>query len=128
MKNPKSVRVAFWATTSFFALWMLFTAYAQLALPQVKQVFVHLGFPDYFRIELSIAKIVGVFILLVPVPERLKEWAYAGFAITLTSALIAHLSSGDGAAVYMWAVVAGVVLGVSYYFFRKPLVGGTGKA
>jgi len=33
----------------------------------------------------------GVVLLLVPVPARLKEWAYAGFAIDLGSALIAHL-------------------------------------
>ena len=38
----------------------------------------------------------GVAALLVPmVPARLKEWAYAGFAITLVSALIAHLAVGD---------------------------------
>ncbi len=31
-----------------------------------------------------------------PVPARFKEWAYAGFAINLASALIAHLSVGVG--------------------------------
>jgi len=31
-----------------------------------------------------------------PVPARLKEWAYAGFAINLATALIAHLSVGGG--------------------------------
>jgi hypothetical protein len=30
------------------------------------------------------------------VPARLKEWAYASFASDLGSALIAHLSVGDG--------------------------------
>ncbi|MGA3190243.1 MAG: DoxX family protein [Bryobacteraceae bacterium] len=112
-------RAGFWITTSFFGLWMLFTAYAQLTLPQVKQMFEHLGFPDYFRIELSIAKIAGVLILLIPAPARLKEWTFAGFAITLTSALIAHLSVGDGAAVYMWSVIAGMVLGLSYFFYHR---------
>jgi hypothetical protein len=119
MKNRKTLRAAFWATTTFFSVWMLFTAYAQMTLPQVRQVFVHLGFPDYFRIELSVAKIIGVLVLLAPVPARLKEWAYAGFAINLTSALIAHISVGDGAVVYMWSLVAGVVLGLSYFFLRK---------
>ena len=39
----------------------------------------------------------GVAALLVPmVPARLKEWTYAGFAITLVSALIAHFAVGDG--------------------------------
>ncbi len=125
MDNTKTLRVAFWATTSFFSLWMLFTAYAQLALPQVQQMFAHLGFPSYFRIELSIAKIVGVGLLLAPVPVRMKEWAYAGFAFTLTSALIAHLAAADGAAVYSWAGVAAVLLGISYFLYRKTSVAAT---
>ncbi len=41
--------------------------------------------------------------MLAPVPARLKEWAYAGFAITLASALIAHLSVGDGPEAWGWA-------------------------
>ena len=47
-------------------------------------------------------------LLLAPVPARLKEWAYAGFAITLGSALIAHLSVGDG--LEAWP---------SYFFWRR---------
>src|SRR5215470_10417380 len=62
-----------------------------LRLPQVAEAFRHLGFPAYFRVELSWAKLLGVVLLLAPVPARLKEWPYAGFAITLGSALIAHL-------------------------------------
>ena len=54
------------------------------------------GFPAYFRVELTWAKLLGVVPLLAPVPTQLKEWAYAGFAINLASALIAHLSMGDG--------------------------------
>ena len=55
-----------------------------------------LGFTDYFRVELAWAKLLGAVLLLAPVPAPLKEWAYAGFAITLGSALIAHLSIGEG--------------------------------
>jgi hypothetical protein len=73
---------------------MGFTAYAQLRLPQVAQQFTHLGFPDYFRLELSWAKFPGVVLLTTPVPARLKDWAYAGFAIDLASALITHLAVG----------------------------------
>ena len=43
-----------------------------------------LGFTDYFRVELAWAKLLGV-LLLAPVPPRLKEWAYAAFAVTLGS-------------------------------------------
>src|SRR2546428_7853354 len=65
---------------------MSFSAYAQLRLPQVAEAFTHLGFPAYFRVELSWAKLLGAVLMLAPVPARLKEWAYAGFAINLASA------------------------------------------
>src|SRR5438067_9941191 len=96
-----------------------FTAYAQLRLPQVAEMFTHLGFPDYFRVELSWAKLLGVVLLLAPVPAPLKEWAYAGFAITLGSALIAHFAVGDGPEVWSWAAATGVLCGVSYFFWRR---------
>jgi hypothetical protein len=111
--------VGFWITTALFCLQMAFTAYAQLHLPQVAEMFRHLGFPDYFRVELSYAKLLGVGLLLAPVPARLKEWAYAGFAITLASALIAHFSVGDGPEVWSWSAATGVLWALSYYFWRS---------
>lgn len=102
-KLSKGLVVGFWISTVLLALQMGFTAYAQLRLPQVAETFAHLGFPAYFRVELSWAKLAGVAAVLVPmVPARLKEWAYAGFAITLVSALIAHLAVGDGAVAWSW--------------------------
>ena len=72
------------------------TAHAQLRLPEVAEAFSDLGFPAYLRVELSWVKFVGVAPMLAPAPARLKEWAYAGFAIDLASALIARLRAGDG--------------------------------
>ena len=78
-----------------------------------------LGFTDYFRVELAWAKLLGVVLLLAPVPARLKEWAYAGFAITLASALIGHFSVGDGPEAWGFAAATGVLWGLSYYFWRR---------
>jgi hypothetical protein len=36
-----------------------------------------MGFTAYFRVELALAKLLGIVLLLSPVPARLKEWAYA---------------------------------------------------
>jgi hypothetical protein len=102
--RPRPLVVGYWIATTLFCLQMGFTAYAQLSLPVVAQMFTHLGFPDYFRVELSWAKLAGIVVLLAPVPARLKEWAHAGFAITLISALVAHLSVGDGPEVWSWAL------------------------
>jgi hypothetical protein len=117
--STKGVGIAYWIVTGLFALQMSFTAYAQLRLPQVAEAFTHLGFPGYFRVELSLAKWLGVLLLLVPVPARLKEWVYAGFAIDLASALIAHLAVGDPAAAWGWAAATAALWGVSYVLWRR---------
>ncbi len=118
---PRSNRtsIGFWIATALFCLQMSFTAYAQLRLPQVAQMFTHLGFPAYFRVELSWAKLLGVLLLLTPVPARLEEWAYAGFAINLASAIIAHLSMGDGPEAWGFAAATSVLWGLSYLFWRR---------
>lgn len=110
---------AFWTVTVLFCLQIGFTAYAQLRFPEVAQAFTHLGFPDYFRVELSWAKVLGVVFLLAPVPARLKEWAYAGFAINLGSAVVAHLAVGDGPEAWGFAVGTGVLWGLSYVLWRR---------
>jgi hypothetical protein len=117
--RPKSRHLGFWLTTVLFCLQIGFTGYAQLRLPQVAAAFAHLGFPDYFRVELSWAKFAGIALLLAPVPSRLKEWVYAGFAFDLASAVVAHVSVGDGVQAWGWAAATGVLLGLSYYFWRR---------
>lgn len=119
MSRSKGVAIAFWIATTLFCLQIGFTAYAQLSLPVVAQAFTHLGFPGYFRVELSWAKFFGIVMLFSPVPARLKEWAYAGFAITLGSALIAHFSVGDGPQAWGWAAGTWVLWGFSYFFWRR---------
>ena len=126
-KHAKSIKTGYWIATSLFALQMGFTAYAQLRLPQVAEAFRHLGFPAYFRVELSWLKLVGILVLLLPAPGRLKEWAYAGFAITLVSALIAHFSVGDDATQWSWAAATAVLWAVSYFFYWKQTSRESGK-
>jgi hypothetical protein len=86
--------------------------------------FVHLGFPPYFKVELTIAKVLGVLALVIPaVPLRVKAFAYAGFAITLVSAAIAHFGRGDARNLSVLYVIDPLVfvglLAVSYYYFDK---------
>ena len=117
--TPKANTIGYWIVTALFCLQMSFTVYAQLRLPEVAEAFIHLGFPAYFRVELSWAKLLGVVLLLAPVPARLKEWAYAGFAINLASALIAHLSMGDGPEAWAPSAATSVLWGLSYFFWRR---------
>lgn len=55
-----------------------------------------LGFPDFFRIELAVLKLLAVAILLIPVvPLQTKEWAYAGVGVFFITAIIAHFVHKD---------------------------------
>ena len=118
--TPKAKTIVYWIVTALFCLEMGFTAYYMLMrLPEGAQAITRLGFPAYFRVELAWAKLLGVALLLAPVPARLKEWAYAGFAIIVGSALIAHLSVGDGPEAWVYAAASGVLWGLSYFFWRR---------
>ena len=66
-------------------------------------------------------KVLGVVVLLAPVPPRLKEWTYAGSAIDLGSAVIAHPAVGDGPEAGGWAVGTGVLWTLSYVLWHRML-------
>jgi hypothetical protein len=90
MKNKKLI---YWILTVAISSFMLFAAwYAEAHKIEFTQ---RLGFPEYFRIELTIAKIIGAIVLLIPqTPTRIREWVYVGFSICLISAFIAKLNCG----------------------------------
>ena len=119
LPRSRAIAIGFWAITALFCLQIGFTAYAQLLLPQVAEAFTRLGFPDYFRVQLAFAKVLGIVVLLAPVPVRMKEWAYAGFGITLGSAVLAHLAVGDGPEAWGWAAGTGVLWLLSYMLWRR---------
>ncbi len=93
-----------------------------------KDAFRHLGLPNWFRLELTVAKFVGALCLVLPrVPRLAREFAYAGFAITIVSADVAHLSSGDPAWFILPHATFLAILIVSYLKFEK-LAGPRGPA
>ncbi len=126
-RAQRGLVVGFWIFTALFCLEMSFTAYYELLrLPEAAQAFTRLGFSAAaFRVELSWAKVAGVAALLMPmIPARgtvyvVKEWAYAGFAFNLASALIAHLSIRDRPAAIIPSAATSVLWGLSYFYWRR---------
>jgi hypothetical protein len=118
--------IVYWTTTGIVSAVMVFSIINFTFIdrfPFSEGAFVHLGLPNYFRTELTIAKALGVLALLVPsVPAKIKEFAYSGFAITLISASFAHFSSGDARISVLFVIDPLVflgLLGVSYFYFEK---------
>lgn len=115
----KKSTVAYWVTTGLLALLMAKSAAAYLTQEAVRVECHRLGFPDYFRVELAVAKLLGVLALLAPVGARAKEWAYAGFTILLVSAIIAHPAAGEPAQASAGAAGLLGVLAVSYALHQR---------
>ncbi len=109
----------YWGSTILLALMMAASGTMYFIAEDMAQTFAQLGFPDYFRIELGVAKILGAAALLVPLPRAVKEWTYAGFTISFVSAVIAHLASGDPIATIIPPVVAFLILAASYTTYHQ---------
>ena len=117
-----NTKYLYWGSTGLVALLALASGALYFVQPPT-ETFAHLGFPDYFRIQLGIAKLVGGVALLVPLPRWLKEWTYAGFAIDFGSALIAHLAVGDPLTSAVTPMVALIILLTSYMSYHRYILG-----
>ena len=115
----KIISIIYWATTALLSFAMLFSAYAYLTQPAMKQAFEHLGYPTHFRLELAVAKVLGALVLLAPVGPRLKEWAYAGFAFTFVAAFLGHTAVGDPVGERIAPLIALAVLTASYVSYHQ---------
>ena len=123
--NMKKDKLIYWIATGIVCSVMVFSAVnfnLSNPLGPMKGAFAHLGFPNYFKIELTVAKMLGVLALLMPrIPRTIKDFAYAGFAITLISASIAHFSSGDSLMFIVDPLLFLAALAVSYFYSNKNI-------
>ena len=119
MNRSKGMVIGFWIVTALFCLQIGFTAYAQLACRRWRRRSRTSASPITSGWSSRGPSCSASVLLLAPVPARLKEWAYAGFAINIVSALIAHIAVGDGPEAWGWAAGTGVLWGLSYFFWRR---------
>lgn len=119
----KKISIIYWTTTGIVSAVMVFsiisfTFFDNYIYPE--GAFAHIGLPNYFKVELTIAKVLGVIALLIPsVPFKIKEFAYFGFGITLFSASIAHYATGDGLMHIIDPLLFLTILMISYRYFLK---------
>jgi hypothetical protein len=115
----KRDKIFYWIATSLVALSGLIAGIMYFAFPPIVEEFKKVGYPDYLRPELGTAQLLGAIALILPkVSSRLKDWAYAGFAITFISAGIAHIGV-QGASAAIAPVVESLLLVISYVYYTK---------
>lgn len=118
--STKTAKIIFWITTGIIFLFEgvmpAFTSQTEAAKEGIR----HLGYPEYFGNYLVVFKVLGTLALIIPaVPARVKEWAYAGFAIDFLSACISYIVV-DGFGMYaVIPLIALAILIVSYVCWNK---------
>ena len=91
------MKTLYWVSTSLLSVALLFSSYTYFFVPSNIEGFKALGYPDHFRVQLGALKVVAAIALIIPVvPGVVKEWAYAGTAFFLLTALVAHIAHRDG--------------------------------
>ena len=118
----KKNKIVFWISTSIIFLW-------EGLMPLGTLLFAHqyfnagtepLGYPDYFAYALIACKILGSTAIMFPkLPDKLKEWAYAGLTFNLIFAVISHIVVDKNISYILMPIVVGIILGVSYFYSQK---------
>ena len=115
----KRNKIIYWIATSLLAIGMLQSGiFAVLRTKEWIDLITGLGYPVYFLTMLGVWKILGVIAILIPGFKLLKEWAYAGFFLAMTGALISHLAIGDYAAKAIAGPSFQIVFIIFSWYFR----------
>ena len=113
-------KITYWLTTGLVAIGMLASFFNYMFNPAMKIGYAHIGFPDWFRVELGVAKLLGAIALIVPkIPGRIKEWASFGFFVIFFSAILAHYAVNDPVVNLIAPGVMLVLLIISYVTYHK---------
>ena len=117
MTTIKKQKTLYRIAKGWISFFMLFSAYYSFSHAEALRL---LGFPNYFRIELVIAKALGGILLLLPqTPARVKEWIYAGFGIEMISALIAHIHNNDPLSKIMFVSIDFIIIVICIQYVYK---------
>jgi hypothetical protein len=110
--------IAFWIVNGLLAVLMTLASIPDLlSVPQAVAVFERLGYPLYLLPFIGAAKLFGVVAILLRVPWRIKEWAYAGFAFDSLGAVYSHINVGDTLSQWWGALLSLILVAGAYILY-----------
>ena len=125
--TAKTTNLIYWVSTTVFAALMIFSAAGGIQPSQQSIQIIHdgLGYPVYFIQFISIAKLIGSIVILIPgVNQSVKEWAYAGLFFDLAGAIYSGVASSGKFDPLMLTLIIWILPGiVSYYYWHKKIKG-----
>lgn len=118
----KTNKILYWVFTVLFAGFMAFSSIGGVepSAQAIEVLHKQLGYPIYFIQFISVAKIIGAIVLLIPGFHKVKEWVYAGMCFDLVAAFYSvNASAGKFEPSSMFILVILLVGAASYYFWKK---------
>jgi hypothetical protein len=95
-----------------------FSAYNDLMTnPEFVSTVQRLGYPVYLLKFLGVAKFAAIIVILLPIKNRLKDWAYAGVTFDLFGAAFSHYSIGDNTQTILLPIIGFIVAMFSYILY-----------
>lgn len=118
----KKYKIIFWVTTGVIFLMegvlVAFTSQSEMAVKGITS----LGYPVYFGTMLAVFKVLGSLALIIPkVPDRIKEWAYAGFMIDFLGAFISIMVVTKSPTMALLPAIFVGILIASYVSYHKMM-------
>jgi len=116
----KRTKIIYWTATIFIFLFEgvmpALTSQTELAKEGIR----HLGYPEYFGVALTVFKVLGSLVLIIPkVPDRVKQWAYAGFSFDFIFAFISNAAVDGINGLTFFPLIIFAILVVSYVTYEK---------
>ena len=122
--TTKTINLVYWISTIIFSALMIFSSVGGLKPSQQSIQIIHdgLGYPIYFIQFISVAKLLGVIIILIPGRGRIKDWAYAGLFFDLAGAIYSGIAASGKFDPLMLTMLLWILPGIlSYYFWLKKI-------
>jgi len=123
--TTKTANLIYWISTIIFAGLMIFSAAGgvQPTQPAIQLIHDQLGYPVYFIRFISVAKLIGSIVILIPGLNRsVKEWAYAGLFFDLTGAIYSGIALSGKFDPLMITMLIWLLPGIlSYYYWHKKI-------
>lgn len=120
--KQKTTTILYWVFTLLFSAFMIWSSYSGVNPKGQTLEFLngYLGYPVYFIRFISVAKIIGAVVILIPGLNKIKEWAYAGLFFDLAGAIFSiYMVQKNFDAGTLFILIPVLLGAASYYFWNK---------